>query len=522
MSERQPATHQHSASAKRQTERAEATAPPLLEMQEVSKSYPGVRALDGVSMTVRAGEVLALVGENGAGKSTLIKILSGAVRPDAGTVRIDGEAIDIAAPLDATGHGIATVYQEFSLFPALSVAENLFFNDIAVSRRPLSWSRMRAAAVAVLRELGVDLDPRRPVRDLTVAEQQMLEIAKALHTRARIVVLDEPTAVLGGHDVDRLLDLISSLRERGVAVIFISHRLDEIFGVADTYLVLKDGRHTAAGRVADTDRDALVTAMVGRAVSERREIAHVGGPDRGAELLRVEGLSGAGFTDASFTVHAGEVVGVAGLRGAGRTEVARAVFGIDRATGGRVVVRGHELPRGRPDRAIAAGIGFVTEDRKAEGLLMNMSVAQNMTMVDVAIGRRRWLARRAERATAERLMADLSVRAPNTATRVDTLSGGNQQKVVIAKWVGAGVEVLLLDEPTRGVDVGAKGEIYKLIRQLCDQGLGVLLISSELPEILLNSDRVLVMQRGRICAELSRAEATEENIARHMVSEVAA
>ncbi|OZM77905.1 sugar ABC transporter ATP-binding protein [Pseudonocardia sp. MH-G8] len=521
MSERQRADHQHSARAKRPTERGEATAPPLLEMQKVSKSYPGVRALDGVSMTVRAGEVLALVGENGAGKSTLIKILSGAVRPDAGTVRIDGEAIDIAAPLDATGHGIATVYQEFSLFPALSVAENLFFNDIAVSRRPLSWSRLRADAVAVLRELGVDLEPRRPVRDLTVAEQQMLEIAKALHMRARIVVLDEPTAVLGGHDVDRLLDLIRSLRERGVAVIFISHRLDEIFGVANTYLVLKDGRHTAAGRVADTDRDALVTAMVGRAVSERREIAHVG-HDRGAELLRVEGLSGAGFTDASFTVHAGEVVGVAGLRGAGRTEVARAVFGIDRSAAGRVVVRGQELPPGRPDQAIAAGIGFVTEDRKAEGLLMNMSVAQNMTMVDVAVGRRRWLARRAERATAERLMADLSVRAPNTATRVDTLSGGNQQKVVIAKWVGAGVEVLLLDEPTRGVDVGAKGEIYKLIRQLCDQGLGVLLISSELPEILLNSDRVLVMQRGRICAELSRAEATEENIARHMVSEVAA
>ncbi|MGY1631837.1 sugar ABC transporter ATP-binding protein [Geodermatophilus sp. SYSU D01186] len=500
-----------------------AATPPLLEMDGVSKSYPGVCALDGVSMTVRAGEVLALVGENGAGKSTLIKVLSGAVHADSGSIKIDGEHIDISAPLDAAGHGIATVYQEFSLFPALSVAENLFFNDIAVSSRPVRWGRLHREAREVLGRLGVDLDPRRLVRDLTIAEQQMLEIAKALHGQARIVVLDEPTAVLGGSDVDRLLDLIRSLRARGVGVIFISHRLDEIFGVADSYLVLKDGKRTAAGPVSDTNPDELVGKMVGRAIAEREELAGAQAHVAGDELLRVEGLTRAGvFEDISFSVRAGEVVGMAGLRGAGRTEVARAVFGMDTVDAGRVWVAGRPLALGQPHRAIAAGLGFVTEDRKAEGLLMNLSVAKNMTMVDVATGRRRWVPQRAERLTAQQLVADLRVRVADVSTLVGTLSGGNQQKVVIAKWLKAGVRVLLLDEPTRGIDVGAKGEIYKLIRRLCDEGLGVLLISSELPEVLLTADRVLVMQRGRISAEIDRQHATEEKIARHMVSEVAA
>jgi ABC-type sugar transport system ATPase subunit len=499
-----------------------ATTPPLLEMDGVCKSYPGVRALDGVCMTVLAGEVLALVGENGAGKSTLIKVLSGAVQPDSGTIRIDGELSGISAPLDAADHGIATVYQEFSLFPTLSVAENLFFNDLAVSARPIRWAKLRRDAREVLGRLGVDLDPRRLVRDLSIAEQQMLEIAKAVHTQARIVILDEPTAVLGGSDVDRLMDVIGSLRERGVGVVFISHRLDEVFGIADTYLVLKDGRHTASGRVADTDRDTLVSKMVGRELGEQPD--RNGNPDlSGAPLLRVENLSRAGvFEDISLTVHAGEVVGMAGLRGAGRTEVARAIFGMDDVDSGHVWVAERELALGQPHRAIAAGIGFVTEDRKAEGLLMNMSVAKNMTLVDVATGSRHWLAQRAERSASHRLVRDLAVRVSDVSTLVGNLSGGNQQKVVIAKWLEAGVRVLLLDEPTRGVDVGAKSEIYKLISHLCEQGMGVLLISSELTEILHTADRVLVMQRGRISAEMDRREATEEKIARHMVSEVAA
>jgi ABC-type sugar transport system ATPase subunit len=499
-----------------------ATKPPLLEMTDVSKVYPGVKALDCVSMTVHAGEVLALVGENGAGKSTLIKVLSGAIRADSGEIRIDGQRIDIAAPLDAAHSGISTVYQEFSLFPALSVAENLMFDDFRRARGFISWTKARRQAKQVLARLGVDLDPSRLVGDLTIAEQQMLEIAKAVHRQARILILDEPTAVLGGHDVDRLLDLIRSLREHGVGIIFISHHLDEIFGVADNYLVLKDGQYVGAGPVCDIDKDSLVAMMVGRALVEREQVQHLAHHARDEQMLTVEGLSRAGvFEDVTFSVRAGEVVGLAGLRGAGRTEVARAIFGVDPVTSGRVLVQGRELQLGSPPRAIAAGVGFVTEDRKSEGLCMNMSVAHNMTLVDVAT-KRRWLTKDAERSVAMKLIDQLRVRVFSPATMVQTLSGGNQQKVVIAKWLHAGVRVLLLDEPTRGIDVGAKSEIYKLIRTLCDEGMAVLLISSELPEILLTCDRVLVMQKGRIRAQLTREEASEEAIARHMVSEVAA
>jgi ABC-type sugar transport system ATPase subunit len=497
--------------------------PPLLQMTGVSKAYPGVKALDSVSVTVHAGEVLALVGENGAGKSTLIKVLSGAVRPDSGEIRINGEQVDISAPLDAAHSGVATVYQEFSLFPSLTVAENLLFNDFRRTAGLINWGRTRRQAVEVLGRLGVDLDPGRLVSDLSIAEQQMLEIAKAVHREARILILDEPTAVLGGHDVERLLDLVRSLRDHGVGVIFISHHLDEIFGLADTYLVLKDGQHVDTGLVSEIDRDTLVAKMVGRTVRDREIMAREGAHSGGEEVLVVENLCRTGvFEDVSLTVRAGEVVGMAGLRGAGRTEVARAIFGVDRPTSGRVSVRGKQLKLGSPQRAIAAGMGFVTEDRKSEGLLMNMSVMQNMTMVDVATGRRRWLRKRSERAAAQAQVKSLHVKVADVSTMVQTLSGGNQQKVVIAKWLQAGIRVLLLDEPTRGVDVGGKNEIYKLVQALREQGLAVLLISSELPEILLTCDRVLVMQKGRIRAELSRDEASEEAIAQHMVSEVAA
>ena len=488
-------------------------------MSDISKTYPGVTALSGVSLSLRRGEVLALVGENGAGKSTLIKILSGAVTPDTGSIKIDGVPADIAQPLDSAAAGIATVYQEFSLFPALTVAENLFFNAGPKKRGLLDWREHRRRATEALADLGVALDPGRLVSELTIAEQQMLEIAKALQRNARVVVLDEPTAVLGGADVDRLIELMSSLKQRGVGIIFISHRLEEVFQVADSYIVLKDGHATPTAPVAGARPEDLVRQMVGRTISKVV-------PERSSTqrdvLLSVRSLTRHGvFEDVSFDVRAGEVVGFAGLRGSGRTEVMRAVFGVDKPDTGSVHVAGQPLPPGQPRRSIAAGLGFVTEDRKTQGLLMDLSVAKNTTLVEVATSGRRWLNPRAERTTAAGHIDELRIKVHDPSVHVRTLSGGNQQKVVIAKWLQSGARVMLLDEPTRGIDVGAKEEIYRLIDRLCHAGMAVVLVSSELPEVRQLSDRVLVMQRGRIKAELNRGEATEERVASHMVSEVA-
>lgn len=496
-----------------------ANRPPLLAMQGISKSYPGVQALTDVSLELHAGEILALVGENGAGKSTLIKILSGVVRPDHGSIEIDGKPVDITQPLDSAGLGVSTVYQEFSLFPRLTVAENLFFGDSPTRHGLIDWKAQKELAAEALAQLGVAIDPGRLVSDLTIAEQQMLEIAKALHRNARVVVMDEPTAVLGGADVDRLLELMNSLRDRGVAVIFISHRLEEIFGVADSYVVLRDGHATPASSVADAEPQQIVSKMVGRTIAE---VVPTRSGHKGNVLLSVDALSRDGvFSDVSFDVRAGEVVGFAGLRGSGRTEVMRAVFGIDKADSGSVTVGGKELPPGQPRRSIAAGLGFVTEDRKSQGLLMELSVAKNITLVNVATKRRRFLSLRGERAAAEKHVASLRVKVHDTSVLVRTLSGGNQQKVVIAKWLQSGARIMLLDEPTRGIDVGAKEEIYRLIDHLCELGMAVILVSSELPEVLQLSDRVLVMQRGRIQSELTRGQATQERVASHMVSEVA-
>ncbi len=493
----------------------EPDAAPLLRMRNISKRFAGVQALDDVSLTVGSGEVLALVGENGAGKSTLIKVLSGAIQADAGRIAIDGRDVGIATPRDAEALGIATVYQEFNLFPDLTVAENLLFGHYPRRGPLVDWRACRRDARRFFESLGMPIEVDRPVSALSVAEKQLLEIAKALQRSARLMILDEPTAVLGGKDVDQLMATVRGLRERGVGVIFISHRLHEIFGLADRYVVLKDGVKMDEGAVADATHDHIVAKMVGRNVER---LSARTAETSGEEVLRVEGLSREGVLhDISFTLAAGQVLGIAGLRGAGRTELARAVFGADPIDAGRILVKGKPVRIAGPSSAIGAGIGLLPEERGTQGLLKNLSSAQNISLVRMTSESLGVIRPRRERQEAAQYVDKLNIRVADVGLLVGTLSGGNQQKVVLAKWLEAGVSVLILDEPTRGVDVGSKREIYEIIRQICDTGVGVVLISSELPEILEMSDRILVMHRGAIAAELSRDEATEERIMTHAV-----
>ncbi|MEZ5218850.1 MAG: sugar ABC transporter ATP-binding protein [Ilumatobacteraceae bacterium] len=489
----------------------------MLELRSISKSYPGVRALDRVDLDLHAGEVLALVGENGAGKSTLIKILSGAAQPDSGEILIDGEPVRLQTPADADRLGIATVYQEFNLFPALTVAENVMFGRLPRRHGLLDWSQTRDRAQAILDRLGTDIDASRRVADLSVAEQQMVEIAKALVREVRVLILDEPTAVLGGHDVEQLTAMVDRLRESGVGVIFVSHRLDEVFDLADRYAVLKDGQPAGRGDVTDIDHDGLVAKMVGREISHERQASSA----RGDELLRVEGLTRHGaFHDVSFTLHAGEVLGVAGLRGAGRTEVARAIFGADRIDAGTIHLSGEAVDVSSPSVAIRRGIGLVPEERKTQGLLVNLPTPPNVSLARHTKRRALIASPAGERATATEYVERLRIRVPRLDQPTVQLSGGNQQKVVLAKWLEAGVSVLILDEPTRGIDIGAKAEVYETIRALCAAGIGVLLISSELPELLTLSDRIAVMCQGGLVAVLDGDTATEELVMSHAVGGV--
>lgn len=484
-----------------------------LQVEGASKSFLGVQALDDVSFDLAPGEILALIGENGAGKSTLIRILAGAHQPDSGVIRLNGDIATIANPADAERLGIATVYQELSLFPELTVAENLLFSTF-VSRATVRWREVRKEARRFLAEMGLHVDVDAPVAALSIAEKQMLEIAKAVHRDVQILILDEPTAVLGGADVDRLLALVRSLAERGVSIIFVSHRLSEVFGLADRFLVLKDGRKTGEGRIADTNHDALVSMMVGRdfeySVGEKNA-------DLGGVLLEALSITRQGvLDDISLSVRSGEVVGIAGLRGAGRTELARAIFGADSRDAGTVRVAGAEVPA-NPTGAVRAGIGLVPEERKSQGLFTALSTAANVPMGRFVASDAKIASPRKDRAAALQYKRKLRIKVADVTAPVATLSGGNQQKVVLAKWLEAGVRVLILDEPTRGIDIGAKQEIYELITDLCRAGLGVVVISSELPEVIALSHRVLVMHQGQIAAELTGNEITEENIMHYAV-----
>ena len=488
--------------------------PAVLDVRGVGKRYGQLTVLQDVSFSLKSGEVLAVVGENGAGKSTLIKILSGAISGEpGGQVLIDGLHVSLQTPEEAARNEIVTVYQEFSLFPDLSITENLYFSELDKMGWPINWSRLHRQAERLLVDMDVHLNVRQRVSQLSVADRQMIEIAKAVHRRARVMILDEPTAVLGGKDVDRLLDMVRQLKARGVAVIFISHRINEIFGLADSYLVLRDGRQIAHGPINETSPEDLVRKMVGR------EITHA--PDKrspprdGEPLLRVDGLSRNDvLSNISFSLYPGEVLGIAGLRGSGRTELVRAIFGADPIDAGSVFIDGRPVQISSPQAAISYGLSLVPEDRGTQGLFKNLSAQQNMFMASKRSG---LIDHAAERRKGEKHVDALQIKLPGLTTLVGRLSGGNQQKVVLAKWLETGTRILLLDEPTRGIDVGSKAQIYALVRDLCKQGLGIVLISSELPEVIENSHRVLVMHKGSIVAELDHTEATEEALISHAV-----
>ncbi|MDQ1038515.1 ribose transport system ATP-binding protein [Streptomyces sp. V3I8] len=482
----------------------------LLRIEGIRKTFPGVVALDSVDFDLRRGEVHVLLGENGAGKSTLIKMLSGAYRPDAGKIVVDGEKVRIHGAQDAARLGIATIYQEFNLVPDLTVAENIFLGRQPRRLGMIDRKRMEADAAGLLERVGVDVSPRARVRDLGIARLQMVEIAKALSLDARVLIMDEPTAVLTSTEVDKLFRIVRRLREDGVGIVFITHHLEEIAALGDRVTVIRDGR--SVGQVpASTPEDDLVRMMVGRSIELQYPRERT---DPGTALLTVEGLTRNGvFHDIGFEVRAGEVVGIAGLVGAGRTEVARAVFGADPYDSGSVAVAGERLPRHDVNAAMAAGIGLVPEDRKGQGLVLDASVEENLGLVTLRAATRGGLVDlKGQRTAAARIAGQLGVRMAGLGQHVRTLSGGNQQKVVIGKWLLADTRVLILDEPTRGIDVGAKVEIYQLVNELTAAGHAVLMISSDLPEVLGMSDRVLVMAQGRIAGELSADEATQDSV----------
>ncbi len=486
---------------------------PLLEMRDITKRFPGVVALEGVDFELEKGEVHVLLGENGAGKSTLIKLLAGAYRPDEGEISLEGEPVLISSATEAQERGISTIYQEFNLVPQLSVAENIF-----LGRQPRRFGivdrrKMRDEARKLLERMKVRVDSDALVSTLGVAQRQMVEIAKALSLNARILIMDEPTASLSGQEVERLFEIVRGLKEEEVAMIFISHHLEEVAEIGDRVTVLRDGK--VVDQVpASTEPSELVRMMVGRSVEAQFPRRR---PEIGEILLEVKNLSREGvLEDVSFYVRAGEVVGLAGIVGAGRTELARAIFGAGPVDFGEVLVEGRRMEPGDPREAKRRGMGFVTEDRQGQGIVPPLSVAENLGLASLerytSVG---LVDRRGQREQAGKMIENLNIRTPGPEQEIRYLSGGNQQKVVIGKWLLADSKVLIMDEPTRGIDVGAKVEIYELMNELTENGAGILMISSDLPEVLGMSDRILVMSGGRITGDLSAEEANGENVMEH-------
>ncbi|MDR5753918.1 MULTISPECIES: sugar ABC transporter ATP-binding protein [unclassified Caballeronia] len=488
------------------------TKTPRLELRHASKSFGRVRALGDGSLALLSGEVHALLGENGAGKSTLVKILAGVHQPDTGELLVEGIARRFANPAEARDAGLAVIYQEPTLFADLSIAENIFMGrQPRDGLRRIRYDEMNREVDTLLSTLGVNLRAERLVRGLSIADQQVVEIAKALSLNANVLIMDEPTAALSLPEVERLFAIVRALRERDVAILFITHRLDEVFALTQRMTIMRDGVKVHDALTADMTIDAIVSKMVGRDLDTFYPKADV---DRGEVRLSVRGLTREGvFSKISFDVHAGEIVALAGLVGAGRSEVARAIFGIDPVDAGTVKIAGKPLSLGKPAAAVRAGLALVPEDRRAQGLALELSIARNASLTVLGrLMKHGLISAKSESTLAADWGKRLRLKASDLDAPVGTLSGGNQQKVVIGKWLATNPKVLIIDEPTRGIDVGAKAEVYRTLADLVREGMAVLMISSELPEVLGMADRVLVMHEGRISADIARADANEERV----------
>ncbi len=484
----------------------------ILQMTNISKSFSGVHALRGVHLELRPGEVHALLGENGAGKSTLVKVITGVHQPDSGEIYFNAQRIHLTDPREATALGISAIYQELSIFPDLDIAENIF-----VGRRPkragglVDWRRMYREAGALLDSLGVHLNLKTRARYLSIAQQQMVEIARALSVNARILIMDEPTSALTLNEVAELFEIVRRLREKGTAILFISHRLEELFEIGDRVTVLRDGAYVDTRSMGGVTQEELIRMMVGRTVSDlfpKKEV------QQGEVILRVKNLSRVGaFKDVSFELHKGEILGLAGLIGAGRTEVSQALFGVAPADGGTIEIEGRSVQITNPQQAMQYGLALVPEDRQHHGLVLPMDIADNVMLPRLSrFTKRGWLAAKQARQAAHEAATQLEVKATTVWQKARELSGGNQQKVVLAKWLSTKPRILILDEPTRGIDVGTKAAVHSLMGDLAAQGIAILMISSELPEVLGMSDRILVMHEGHVTGLFDRAEATQEKI----------
>ena len=500
---------------------AAAVGSPLLRMTAISKRFPGVQALSDVSLEVLPGEVHALLGENGAGKSTLLKILSGAQRADHGVIEFAGKPVMLASPSDAQRLGIVTIYQEFTLAPNMTIAENVFIGREPGQAGFVNWHKMIAETRAITTQLGLELKPTALVRDLSVAEQQMVEIARALSMRSRLIVMDEPTSALSSTEVEKLFSIIHDLKAQGLGIIFVTHRLEEVMRICDRYTVLRDGRQVGSGPIAETTLDGIIRLMVGRQVDAL--FAHRPSAAPGDVALRVEGLTRRGnaqdpqasvLNNVELEVRAGEILGVAGLVGAGRTEMARAIFGADPFDAGRIIIQGEEVPVRSPRDAIRHGIGLVPEDRKQQALFLALAVRANLSMAahDRIARWRIFIDEVAERALVREYSTALKIRMASPEQIVTNLSGGNQQKVVLARWLALRPRILIVDEPTRGIDIGAKVDVHGLLFEMARSGIAVIAISSELPEILAISDRIVTMREGRVTGNVPRDQASEEKL----------
>ncbi|WP_066677918.1 sugar ABC transporter ATP-binding protein [Clostridium septicum] len=487
---------------------------PMLKMVNVSKIFPGVKALDNVNVTAFGGEVTALMGENGAGKSTLMKILSGVYQKDQGQVFVEGKEVKIKGIKDAERHGITIIHQELSVIPNLTIAENIFLGNEKYNRftGKINKSLLIERSKMFLEQIGCNLDPNMLVEDINVGERQMIEIAKALTKNAKIIIMDEPTTALTDVETKKLFEVIDNLKKKGIAIIYISHRMEEIFTICDRVEVLRDGKYAGEAKIADIDNDKLIAMMVGRKIEDQFPYRKI---KLGSTILRVNDLNYKDIVkNASLEVKAGEILGVAGLMGSGRTELVKTIFGEYRKTSGEIFLEGNKVNIKCSKDAIENGICYLSEDRKKEGCILGMSVADNMTLCNLRKYERKnkSINRKEEQRDVEEYIKKINIKTPNSEQLIKNLSGGNQQKVILAKWLLLSPKVLIIDEPTRGIDVGAKKEIYELLNELKSMGKAIIMISSDLPEVLGISDRIMVMSEGKISGEISREEATQEKI----------